>query len=434
MSSAEDDDSGGKLVALYGERTLQPLAAHFGALCERMVRDGALGLVLVDATGLAEIERIYGVARFRAALDGLAQRLRTRLARELGEGFVLTAGALAEEHILVFLPRPRDDRRFYTEEIARVAAELRGYVAICLKKIVYPYLPQPAEVPVGFGQALYRPFQRAETQIRRLVETTLASAHFEAERLRRERSSGLTRILFDESIRTVYEPIVRLSDREVFGYEGLSRGPVGTGLETPHGLFAAAQRADLEYELDALCRRQALRNARGIPEGMLLFLNILPTSVHHPDFEAERVRDTLAGLGISPRDLVLEISERQAISNFHIFREAIDHFSRLGFAIALDDVGTGYSSLEAAMELAPRFLKIDMSLVRGIDADPQRRELLRGLQKLSERMHSTLIAEGIETTAEYEALRDIGIAGGQGHLFGRGGPIRGASSRASSGA
>jgi EAL domain-containing protein (putative c-di-GMP-specific phosphodiesterase class I) len=432
VSGSEDDDSGGKLVSLYGERTLQPLAAHFETLSGRLTQDGALGLVLVDATGLAEIERIYGVARFRLALDGLAQRLRTRLVRELGEGFVITAGALAEEHILVFLPRPRTDRHFYTEEIVRVASELRGYVAICLKKIVYPYLPQPSEVPVGFGQALYRPFQRPETQIRRLVETTLAGAHFEAERLRRERATGLTKILFEETIKTVYEPIVRLTDREPFGYEGLSRGPMGTGLETPQALFAAAQRADLEYELDALCRRQALRNARGIAEGMRLFLNILPTSVHHPDFEAARVRDTLAGLGLSPKDVVLEISERQAISNFHIFREAIDHFGRLGFSIALDDVGTGYSSLEAAMELAPRYLKIDMSLVRGIDADPQRRELLRGLQKLSERMHSTLIAEGIETTAEYEALREIGIEGGQGHLFGRGGPIRGASKSAAS--
>jgi EAL domain-containing protein (putative c-di-GMP-specific phosphodiesterase class I) len=163
---------------------------------------------------------------------------------------------------------------------------------------------------------------------------------------------------------------------------------MGTGLETPQALFAAAQRADHEYELDALCRRQALRNARGIAEGMRLFLNILPTSVHHPDFEAARVRDTLAGLGLSPKDVVLEISERQAISNFHIFREAIDHFGRLGFSIALDDVGTGYSSLEAAMELAPRYLKIDMSLVRSIEDSPEKQEVLRGLQSLSTRMGS----------------------------------------------
>jgi EAL domain-containing protein (putative c-di-GMP-specific phosphodiesterase class I) len=406
-----------------GERLLEPLAARFDALSEQLVRHGALGLILVDATALAEIERLYGARAFRGALDGLAQRVRTRLSRELGEGFLITAGALAEEHLLVFLPRPAEDRRFYVEELARIAEELRGYVAICLKKIVYPYLPKAPEVPVGSGHVLSRPFQRPETLIRRLVASTLTTAGFELERLRRDRVRALNRILFEESIKSVYEPIVQLEDRRPIGYEGLSRGPAGSGLESPQALFAAAERADLEYELDALCRHQALRNARGIAPGMKLFLNILPTSIHHPDFDAARVRDALSGIGISPKDLVLEISERQAISNFHIFREAMDHFGRLGFTIALDDVGTGHSSLEAAMELAPKFLKADMSLVRGIDTDPQRQELLRGLQRLAGRMHAIVIAEGIETSAECEALKALGVECGQGHLFGRGGPI-----------
>jgi EAL domain-containing protein (putative c-di-GMP-specific phosphodiesterase class I) len=426
LSGAYDDEpkSPPQIAVAPGERTLEPLAVRFDALADQLVRLGALGLILVDATALAEIERLYGARAFRGALDGLAQRVRTRLAREIGEGFLVTAGALAEEHLLVFLPRSVEDRSFYVQELARIAEELRGYVAICLKKIVYPYLPKAPEVPVGSGHVLYRPFQRPETLIRRLVASTLTTAQFELERLRRDRARALTRILFEESIKSVYEPIVRLDDGQPIGYEGLSRGPAGTGLESPQALFAAAERADLEYELDALCRRQALRNARGIEPGMKLFLNILPTSIHHPDFDAARVRDALSGVGIAPRDLVLEISERQAISNFHIFREAIDHFARLGFAIALDDVGTGHSSLEAAMELAPQFLKADMSLVRGIDIDPQRQELLRGLQRLAGRMHAVVIAEGVETAGEREALRALGVELGQGHLFGRGGPIQ----------
>ena len=79
-----------------------------------------------------------------------------------------------------------------------------------------------------------------------------------------------------------------------------------------------------------------------------------------------RIRDELEQIDLAPQNLVLEISEREAISNFQIFREAIGHFSNLGFGIALDDIGSGYSSLETALELAPDYLKIDMSLVRGI--------------------------------------------------------------------
>jgi EAL domain-containing protein (putative c-di-GMP-specific phosphodiesterase class I) len=395
---------------------LDGLAARFEA-------GGALGVILIDASPLSEIERLYGTERFRTALAGLSQRLSNRLAREMGDAFTAASGAMAEEQILLFLHRPREDWDFYTEALPRLVSELRGYVGISLKRVAYPYLARPPELPLGHTFAFYRPFQRRETQIRKLVDRALASSRFELERSRRDRIASLQRILMQESIVSVYEPIVRLSDRAPIGYEALARGPIGTGLETPLSLFATAEEGDLTFELDVLCRRRALIGAHAIDAGSKLFLNILPSSIHDPDFTELRIRRALEDLGIGPTNLVLEISEREAISNFQIFREAVDHISRLGVEIALDDTGTGYSSLEAAMELCPNFLKVDMSLVRGLEGDPQRQELLLSLQKLSENMNARLIAEGVETEAEFDALVELGVELGQGFLFGRGGPI-----------
>ena len=157
--------------------------------------------------------------------------------------------------------------------------------------------------------------------------------------------------------------------------------------------------------------------------GDKLFLNILPTSIHDPEFANEDFQRVLDELGLAPENLVLEVSERQAISNYPIFREAIDHFLRLGFGIALDDTGAGYSSLEAALELNPDFLKVDMSLIRGIDDNPQKQELLSGLQRLASRMNATVIAEGIETEAELETVAALGCTYGQGYAIGRGTPL-----------
>ncbi len=409
--------------AVYGDELLVPLPAAFEGMSSELMRHGALGLIGIDASPLGEIERLYGVRPFLRAMEALAHRVRTRVTREIGQDSCITSGALSEEHILVFLPRPASDGAFYTKALPALAEELRSYVEISLKKIVYPYLVQAPEVPVASGLALYRPFQRPETQIRRLVESTLRRAQFELSRRRHEQAATLEQILFDRSVTTVDEPIVRLSDNKPIGYEGRSRGPVGSGLEGPLSLFAVAERRDLEYELDALCRQQALRNATHLEKGLKLFLNILPTSFHHPDFEPARVQQLLDEIGLAPKDVVLEISERQSISNFHIFREAIDRFSKLGFAIALDDVGTGYSSLEATMELSPEFLKIDMSLVRGIDQDPQKQELMSGLQKLARRMHASIVAEGIETQAELDTVTGLGVDCGQGYLLGRGAPL-----------
>ena len=412
--------SGEDALALYGGRPLPALGERFAELGGELVKQTALGLLLIDASPLLEIERLYGARAFRSTLGSLAERVRARVVREVGEEMIVTSGPLEEEHLLVFMPRPRGDAEFFLHDLPRLAAELRAWAAHGLKRVVYPYMHHAPELAVGTGFVLHRPFQRPEAQLRRLIESTLRQARFEQERRGRDRAAMLDKILLEETVTTVFEPIVRLATNEVIGYEALSRGPAGTGLETPFALFATAELADREYELDSLCRRRALANARGIDAEQLLFLNILPTCIQDPDFQSARVRETLAALGLGPRNLVLEISERQAISNFPIFREAIDHFSGLGFRIALDDTGAGFSSLEAALELQPDFLKIDMSLVRSIEESPEKQEVLRGLQSLSAKMGSRVIAEGIETAQELAAIVALGIECGQGFYLGRG--------------
>jgi EAL domain-containing protein (putative c-di-GMP-specific phosphodiesterase class I) len=414
-----------RVFSLYGRRFMPPLGERLAELGGLLVKKGALALLLLDAAPVLQIERLYGARALRATLESLTKRVQSRVEREFGDEMIVTSGALHEEHLLVFLPRPRSEADFFLHELPRLAEELRAWTAVGLKRIVYPYLTQVPEIPIGCEFVLHRPHQRPEAQIRRLIEQTLASASFAIERQRRDRAAALERILLEENLSTMFEPIVKLATNEVLGYEALSRGPAGSGLETPLDLFGTAEIADREYELDSLCRRRALANARGIRSDQLLFLNILPTCIQDPDFQAARVRETLDALGLQPRNLVLEISEKQAISNFPIMREAIDHFSGLGFGIALDDTGAGFSSLQAALELAPDFLKLDMSLVRSIEESPEKQELLRGLQSLAAKMGSRVIAEGIETAQELAAIRGLGIECGQGYHLGRGTPSPG---------
>ena len=412
-----------RVVSLYGERKIAPLSEHLDGIVERLVQDAAMALIVVDAGPLRPIERLYGARPFRLALETLAQRAQSRISKDFGQDFLMSSGAIEEEQLLFFLHRPRTDTAFYLHKLRELTNELRTYIGTCLHRIVYPYLIDPREVPVGCGLTFHRPFQRPETQIRRVIEMTQRAAVFEVERVARERTGILERIILEETLSTVYEPIIELSSHNVLGYEALTRGPAGTGLESPQKLFSLAYDANLEFELDSVCRRLALENARGIEPGRKLFLNILPTSIHDPEFGELRIRKVLESLSLPPQNLVLEISEREAISNFQIFREAIGHFSSLGCQIALDDIGSGYSSLETALELSPDYLKIDMTLVRGVDEHAPKQELLRGLQSLAQKLNADVIAEGIETEGEFEAIRGLGIRYGQGYAIGRGAPL-----------
>ena len=117
-------------------------------------------------------------------------------------------------------------------------------------------------------------------------------------------------------------------------------------------------------------------------------------------------------------NLVLEISESESIDNYGVFREIADSCRELGIRIAVDDAGTGYASLETIMELAPDFVKLDLVLVRGIDGDKSRREVVRAMHAVAEGIGAEVIAEGIETEPELRVLRELGVRYGQGYYFG----------------
>jgi EAL domain-containing protein (putative c-di-GMP-specific phosphodiesterase class I) len=125
---------------------------------------------------------------------------------------------------------------------------------------------------------------------------------------------------------------------------------------------------------------------------------------------------------INPFNVVLEVTEREAVEDYDLFKEAATYYSDIGFAIAVDDTGAGYSSLETVVELKPKYIKLDISIIREIDKNILKQELIKAIVGLSKKMHSIVIAEGIETEEELNTLKEIGINFGQGFLFGKPAP------------
>jgi EAL domain-containing protein (putative c-di-GMP-specific phosphodiesterase class I) len=215
-----------------------------------------------------------------------------------------------------------------------------------------------------------------------------------------------------------------VASRTVYGYEALARGPVGTEFHTPDRLFDAAEQHRLVFELDCLCRQSGLDGAIGLPEGTHLFLNVRPTAIYDPHFRPDAVIRTLERSGLAPQNVVFEISEKESIENFSAFREVRDEYKSLGFRFALDDTGAGYASLQAVIELAPDFIKVDRSFVTGVDSDRAKQTLIRALQSVAGGIGAQLVGEGLDTLEELEMLGKLAIPFGQGWLFGKPTPLR----------
>lgn len=232
-----------------------------------------------------------------------------------------------------------------------------------------------------------------------------------------EACSELDRILGAQNIKPVFQPIVSLVDASIVGYEALSRGPRGSLLERPDKLFAAAEKVDKLWDLELLCRSKALERAREMDSDKMMFINVAPNIIHDPRFQKGFTREIIAKYKIDAANIIFEITEKTSIDDYRSFRRVLDNYTSQGYKIALDDTGSGYSGLKLLAETRPQFVKIDMDLVRDIDKDSLKYALMKAFYEFSLATDIKIIAEGIETLDELNALIDIGIPYGQGYLM-----------------
>lgn len=401
-----------------------------GEVCKDIERrfdaHGAMGVLLIDASVLNRIEHHHGDQARLEALNALGALVHGTREDRLEPDDLVVLGEVGRSEVVVLFFRSPGSAAFYRTGMPGFDQSLRRRIEERGGKDFYPYLRRAPRLFTGLAVGLRNPQFSVQTQLRELVDAARGDADLSRRVTQRDGRRQLTELILDESIYSVYEPIVDVGTRTVFGYEALARGPVGTPFHSPMNLFGAAVEHGLVFELDCVCRASGLRGAVDFPEGTKLFLNVLPTSIHDPNFRTDRLIETLAECQLSPQDVVFEISEQESIRDFAAFREMRDEYRTLGFQFALDDTGSGYAGLEALIELQPEFIKIDRNMVSGVDEDPSRQEVLAALLGIAEKMGAKVIGEGLDRLEELEMLGELGIHFGQGWLFGHPTPLRAA--------
>ena len=210
-----------------------------------------------------------------------------------------------------------------------------------------------------------------------------------------------------------YQPIVRPETKEIYGYEALMRTTEPT-LPHPGAMLDAAERLGRLRELGRAIRDKAAEGFAGAPEGTSLFVNL-----HTLDLCDDALSSPSAPLSKIANRVVLEITERAALDEVKDARARVAALRGIGFRIAIDDLGAGYAGLTSFAMLQPEVVKLDMSLVRDVHKEPTKRKLIHSMTQLCREMGMLVVAEGIETVDERDALSGLGCHLLQGYMFAR---------------
>ena len=210
-----------------------------------------------------------------------------------------------------------------------------------------------------------------------------------------------------------FQPIVNLSNRSVYAYEALVRGPNG---EPAHTVLSQVDNEN-RYPFDQLCRTTAIARASQLGLDAYLSINFLPNAVYRPEACIRSTFDAAQKYDFPINHIIFETIEGEHIIDrphlVNIFRE----YKKFGFQTAIDDFGAGYSGLTLLADFQPDLIKLDMALVRGIDTDSVRQHIARGILAMCRDLGIRVIAEGIETRGERDFFFANGVSLMQGYLF-----------------
>ena len=394
-----------------GFPTLPVMLEHGREILERT---GSLTVLYIEFVRYSKLEEIYGWQKLDEVLQTTARAVREFYDREReGEESHLMVSHTGDDDFIFFTDLKEAPERA-EQRINQLAQALETHIHHRLEVEHGEDVAGLFEIYIGATTLFRNPKLRAERMIYRGIREAAQAARSVENRERTRKIADLKDTLREGGVYIEYHPIVVTGTEAVYGYEALARG-MNRGLRSPEVLFGVAEEANLIWELSRLCRRRAIEGiAENLEPEQLLFMNIDPHDFRDPTF---RYLD-LDELGIEQPDrIVLEITERTAITDYPKFQGYLKEFRARGFRFAVDDAGSGYAGLGSIANLAPDFIKLDISLISAIDSNFMKQNLVETMVKFANDHGIQVIAEGVEREEEYETVKGLGVHLTQGFLF-----------------
>lgn len=233
-------------------------------------------------------------------------------------------------------------------------------------------------------------------------------------------AQDLSTLITKGALTTHFQPIVNLSTNEIYGYESLARGVSDEGaLIYPDKLFAWAREGDMLFYLDRACRETSLKTAAVKNISAKVFINFIPTAIYDPMHCLASTVKWAKQLDFDPKNIIFEVIESDLVTDINHLKKILDYYKSQGFMVALDDVGSGYSTLNMIAKLLPDIIKIDREIMDGIDTNPANQSIFRAIVSIAKENGILVLAEGVERAQEVAFACANGADLAQGYYFGK---------------
>ena len=233
-------------------------------------------------------------------------------------------------------------------------------------------------------------------------------------------AQGLSTLMNKGALTTHFQPIVDLNSHEIYGYESLARGVEDDGsLIYPNQLFTWAREGDMLFYLDRACRETSLKTAAVKNIRSKVFINFIPTAIYDPEHCLASTVRWAKQLDFDPQNIIFEVIESDLISDIGHLKKILDYYKSQGFMVALDDVGSGYSSLNMLAKLLPNIIKIDREIMDHIDTNPTNQSIFKAIVSIAHENNILVLAEGVEREEELSYANSHGAHLAQGYYFGK---------------
>jgi EAL domain-containing protein (putative c-di-GMP-specific phosphodiesterase class I) len=395
------------LPAKDARNALPSLASAIDSLRSDVQARGALVILYLNFDRYAKIEEIYGWEKLDAVLDTTVHELARILAETPFRAARLAVSQQNDDDFLVLYVPPvdaaDDSDGSFGDLSDGLALRLQEGIAESLERAHGADIASLFDLYVGRAVVQYQPKARFERVVYRGIREAASNSRNLEQRERARLVDDLRETIRTRAVYVDYHPIIAAADGKIFGYEALARGSMRS-LRRPEMMFEVAAQAGLIWELSRLCRERAIEGIEQLlGDDETLFINVDPHDFADPEFD-----DSALGVA-DAHHVVIEITERTAIKDYPKFRERLRAFRDRGFRFAVDDAGSGYAGLGSIANLEPDFIKLDISLINGIDSNFIKQDLVSTLVRFANDQGAMVIAEGVEHQQEYEVVKTLGV-------------------------